>query len=290
MLIDRLKPEIRSKRRGHLSKGIVLLHDNARPHTAAHTVETLQKLKFEVLVHPPYSPEIGPSDYHLFGPLKKALRGRRFTSDQELKEAVYGWLALRPKTFLFLKAYRSLCNDGNSALKSKRTLLKIDVIISFLLLLKYSLYLLSRNLLNHLQISYYFVLIHIISYFILFRNISYYFILILIISHFHIIWYSFALFRTISYFILFQIISIISYYFVSFRVISDYFVLFRIIIIAFYLVLFRISPYYFVLFRITSHYFIFHIISYMSYYFILLRIISCSIFHIISYLIQCYFV
>ena len=89
MLIDRLDPEIRSKRRGQLSKGTVLLHDNARLHTADYTVETLQKLKFEVLAHPPYSPDLAPSDYHLFGPLKKALRGRRFTSDQELKEAVH---------------------------------------------------------------------------------------------------------------------------------------------------------------------------------------------------------
>lgn len=89
MLIDKLKPEIRSKRRGQLSKGIVLLHDNARPHTAAHTVETLQKLKFEALAHPPCSPDLAPSDYHLFGPLKEALRGCRFTSGQELKDAVY---------------------------------------------------------------------------------------------------------------------------------------------------------------------------------------------------------
>ena len=37
MLIDRLKPEIRSKRRGQLLKGNVLLHDNARLHTAAHS-------------------------------------------------------------------------------------------------------------------------------------------------------------------------------------------------------------------------------------------------------------
>ena len=49
MLNDILKPAIRSKRRGLLSKGVVLLHDNARPHTAAHTAETHRKLKFEVM-------------------------------------------------------------------------------------------------------------------------------------------------------------------------------------------------------------------------------------------------
>ena len=99
MLIDRLKPEIRSKRRGQLSKSTVLLHDNARPHTAAHTVETLQKQKFELLAQLPYSPDLAPSDYHLFGPLKAALRGRRFTSDQELNEAAHACLAAQPKTF-----------------------------------------------------------------------------------------------------------------------------------------------------------------------------------------------
>ena len=116
MLTDRLKPAIRSKRRGLLSKGVVLLHDNARPHTAAHTVETLCKLKFEVMVQPPYSPDLAPSDYHLFGPLKEALRGRRFTSGQEVKEAVYAWLAAQPKPS-FRRASGSLCNDGPSALK-----------------------------------------------------------------------------------------------------------------------------------------------------------------------------
>ena len=74
-IIGRLKPEIQSKCREQLPKCIVLLHDNARPHSAAHTVETLQKLNFEVLAHPLYSPDLAPSEYHLFGPLKVALRG-----------------------------------------------------------------------------------------------------------------------------------------------------------------------------------------------------------------------
>ena len=135
MLTDRLKPAIRSKRRGLLSKGVVLLHDNARPHTAAHTAETLRKLKFDVMAHPPYSPDLAPSDYHLFGPLKEALRGRRFTSDPEVKEVVLAWLAAKPKTF-YSGASGSLCNDGPSALKSKGTMLKNDVNVSFLFVLK----------------------------------------------------------------------------------------------------------------------------------------------------------
>ena len=108
MLIGRLEPEIRSKRRGQLSKGTVLLHGNACPHTAEYTVETLQKLKSEVLAHPPYSPDLAPPDYHLFGPLKEALSGRRFTSDQELKEAVHVWLAAQPKTFFFPEGIKKL--------------------------------------------------------------------------------------------------------------------------------------------------------------------------------------
>ncbi|KAK8406892.1 hypothetical protein O3P69_007447 [Scylla paramamosain] len=85
MLINKLKPAIRNKRRGLLSEGVLLLHDNARPHTAVHTINILQELHFEVLEHPVYSPDLAPSDYHLFGPLKDALRGRRFATDQQAK-------------------------------------------------------------------------------------------------------------------------------------------------------------------------------------------------------------
>jgi hypothetical protein len=67
--------------------------------------------------HPPYSPDLTPSDYLLFGHLKNSLRGRRFGSDHELKEAVHTWLAARPKKY-FPKAYRSLCKPGPSVLKN----------------------------------------------------------------------------------------------------------------------------------------------------------------------------
>jgi hypothetical protein len=50
MLEEKLKPAIRSH--GLLSKGVLLLHDNALSHTAAATVITIQKLKFETTNHP----------------------------------------------------------------------------------------------------------------------------------------------------------------------------------------------------------------------------------------------
>jgi len=87
----------------------MLLHDNARPHTAAHTrtVETLHDLKFEVLKHPPYSPDLAPSDFHLFGPMTEHLRGHKFADDDEVMEAVQSWLKATPKSF-FLEGTRKL--------------------------------------------------------------------------------------------------------------------------------------------------------------------------------------
>ena len=34
--------------------------------------------------HPPYSPDLAPSDYHLFGPMKVGFRGRHYASDEEV--------------------------------------------------------------------------------------------------------------------------------------------------------------------------------------------------------------
>ena len=98
MLVNELKSAIGSKRQGLLSKRVLLLHNNARPHTAAHTMDTLCALKFEVLKHPPYSPDLAPSDFHLFGLVKEHLRDQKF-ADDEVMEAVQSWLKATPKSF-----------------------------------------------------------------------------------------------------------------------------------------------------------------------------------------------
>ncbi|PNF27286.1 hypothetical protein B7P43_G04694 [Cryptotermes secundus] len=40
------------------------------------------------MAHAPYSPDLAPNDYHVFGPLKKFLAGQRFISEDNVKTTV----------------------------------------------------------------------------------------------------------------------------------------------------------------------------------------------------------
>ncbi len=53
--------------------GIVLLHDNARPHVSFRTCQKLTELYWDILPHPPYSPDIALTDYHLFRSMQNDL-------------------------------------------------------------------------------------------------------------------------------------------------------------------------------------------------------------------------
>ena len=75
----------------------------ARPHTSAATRDAIQRLEFSVLPHPPYGPDLAPSDFHLFPKLKEHLKGQRFSSDEEVKSAVRKW---------FRKQNTIFCKDG----------------------------------------------------------------------------------------------------------------------------------------------------------------------------------
>ncbi|GBM71713.1 Histone-lysine N-methyltransferase SETMAR [Araneus ventricosus] len=94
--LTKLRKAIKSKRPGLLTQQVILLHDNARPHVSRETQPTLQKFRFEVLEHPPYSPDLSPCDFHIFGPLKRAFQGTRFHSDHEVKKAVQDFLKNQP--------------------------------------------------------------------------------------------------------------------------------------------------------------------------------------------------
>jgi len=70
LLKNHLLPAFKSKRRGLMNAGVLLQHENARPHTARSTVATIQDLSFKCLPHPSYSPDLAPSDFHVLGPLR----------------------------------------------------------------------------------------------------------------------------------------------------------------------------------------------------------------------------
>ena len=69
----------------------LLQHDNARPHTSLKTVDHIVNLDWTVLPHPPYSPYLAPSDFHLFGPMKDGLHGQHFPSNDAVVWAVKQW-------------------------------------------------------------------------------------------------------------------------------------------------------------------------------------------------------
>ncbi|KAJ4437194.1 hypothetical protein ANN_17329 [Periplaneta americana] len=84
--LRKLRSAIQNKRRGMLTAGVVLLHDNARPHMARRTAAVLTEFGWELFHHLPYSPDLSPSDFHVFLHLKKFLSsGERFGNDEELK-------------------------------------------------------------------------------------------------------------------------------------------------------------------------------------------------------------
>ncbi|GFV89672.1 histone-lysine N-methyltransferase SETMAR [Trichonephila clavipes] len=84
---------IQNKRRGLLTSGVLLLHDNARPHSAINTQNLIISFGWEQIYHPPYSPVLAPSDFHLFRHLKEFLGGKRFDTADEVKKEVQDWLS-----------------------------------------------------------------------------------------------------------------------------------------------------------------------------------------------------
>ena len=66
-----LKDTSKEKCCGKVTKGVLILHDNAPAHWALATQKKLAYLGFQCLDHPPYSPVLALTDYHLFPGLKK---------------------------------------------------------------------------------------------------------------------------------------------------------------------------------------------------------------------------
>ena len=67
--------------------------------TSLATRQKLLELGWDVLPHPPYSPDLAPSDYHLFRSLQNFLNERKFQDDNEVKTELEQFFALKNKDF-----------------------------------------------------------------------------------------------------------------------------------------------------------------------------------------------
>ena len=98
-LISKLREAIKAKRRIMLTRGVLFQQDNAPVHESEVAMSAIHSAGFELIDHPPYSPDLAPSDFFLFPNLKKPLRGIKFSSNEEVKGAVNQWFDSQDKTF-----------------------------------------------------------------------------------------------------------------------------------------------------------------------------------------------
>lgn len=101
--IEKLEDAIQSKRR-RPCKDHYFLQDNARPHIATTSINKLKELGFNILSHPPYSPDLSPSDFYLFHPMKSSIRNRTFNNSVDIQNELEQWFSNRDVDF-FCKAF-----------------------------------------------------------------------------------------------------------------------------------------------------------------------------------------
>lgn len=80
-------------------RNVILLQDNARPHVARLTQAKLAELNWEWLDHPPYSPDLSPSDFHLFRSLEHWLSKNEFRNIRHLRRELTTWFDSKEPEF-----------------------------------------------------------------------------------------------------------------------------------------------------------------------------------------------
>lgn len=106
-LIPKVREAIKEKRRGKLASGVLFLQDNAPAHRSEVALNAIHSAGFEILEHPAYSPDLAPSDFHLFPKLKEHIRGTKFDDDDAVMAAVEEFFECQEKYF-FSEGIRKL--------------------------------------------------------------------------------------------------------------------------------------------------------------------------------------
>jgi hypothetical protein len=84
------------------TSGDVNTHSSSLKMATVPKEQTMKKcvLSFVFLLpHPPYSPDLEPSDFHLLSKTKKHFRGQRFHSNEDVQNEVKKWLRAQDAFF-----------------------------------------------------------------------------------------------------------------------------------------------------------------------------------------------
>ena len=111
-LLDRSRAGIKIKRPHMHKKKVLFLQDTAPCNKSMKTMVKLNELSFELLPHPPYSPNLAPSDYWLFADLKKMLQGKRFGSIEEVIAETEAYFESKDESF-YKKGMKKLEKRSN---------------------------------------------------------------------------------------------------------------------------------------------------------------------------------
>ncbi|GFS13249.1 transposase [Elysia marginata] len=87
-VLSQVKSAINEQRPKVSTSRTLLLHDNAGPHKARATTQSLRELGIQVFPHPAYSPDLAQCDFWLFPILKDRIAERKFDRIQDLAKAV----------------------------------------------------------------------------------------------------------------------------------------------------------------------------------------------------------
>ena len=74
----------------------------------------------EVLSYPPYSPDLAPSDYHLFMSLQHFLDGKRFKTRDDVKTNIESFFSNKPEDF-YSRGINSLPDRRNNVIENNGT-------------------------------------------------------------------------------------------------------------------------------------------------------------------------
>ncbi|GFO23723.1 histone-lysine N-methyltransferase SETMAR [Plakobranchus ocellatus] len=69
----------------------VFLHAENGARRSYRGIQWLQRYGWVILPHPAHSPDLAPSDFHLFGPLKRHLGGMAFETEDDLISELRNW-------------------------------------------------------------------------------------------------------------------------------------------------------------------------------------------------------